>query len=277
MLIYKISIVTKLLLALLIAFPSLSLAQEKGQLNIINNVNSALDAASILANNLDRNMGGISSSNLVLALEDAANAGEPIAMWRLGIMYENGDGVKKDMAKAFGYFSRLANDYSDTPRNSLQADIVAKSFVKLGTYYRDGLPDAGINKNSKTFVTLLMHAASYFGDAEAQYRVGLLFLDEDNLGYKPLQSMRWLLLAAHKGHVGAQARLGKLLFDGEGVESQPVEGLKWLQLARQGALGTLDERWINEMADEVLLRASQEQIIAASLAISSFNSQVSGN
>ena len=238
--------------------------------------NSALDAASQLANSLDSNMGGISSNNLLLALEDAADAGEPIAMWRLGIMYENGDGVEKDMAKAFGYFSRLANDYSDAPRNSLQADIVAKSFVKLGTYYRDGLPDAGINKNSKTFVTLLMHAASYFGDAEAQYRVGLMFLNGD-MGNKPLQAARWLSLAARKGHAEAQATLGNLLFNGDGIEPKPVEGLMWLQMARQNSLGTLSERWISEAADEALNKSSQEQISAAFIAANSISGKSNSN
>ena len=240
-------------------------------------INSAVDAAASLARMLDGNMGGVSSSNLVMALEDAAEAGEPIAMWRLGIMYENGDGVEKDMVRAFGYFSRLANDYADTPRNSLQADIVAQSFIKLGDYYRDGLPDAGIRANSRTFHTLLLHAASYFGDADAQYRVGRLFLDGDEMGLSPLQSARWLSLAARKGHVAAQATLGDLLYNGAGIEPQPVEGLMWLKLARDHAAGTVNERWVNEMADDALLSATSEQKSAAYAAAESLGERFYGN
>ncbi len=261
------------LTSLLFALPGFSQTQIEALLPPTENTNSALDAASILAVTLDRNMGGVSSSSLVRALEDAAEAGEPIAMWRLGIMYENGDGVEKDMVKAFGYFSRLANDYADAPRHSLQADIVAQSFIKLGEYYRDGLPDAGIKRNARTFYTLLMHAASYFGNADAQYRVGQLYLDENEMGVNPLQSARWLSLAAKKGHVGAQAKLGELLFSGELLKAQPVEGLMWLQIAREHAKGTNDERWIEELAQKAFEQATQEQKTAAMLAAASFSEQ----
>ncbi len=255
------------------SFPAISQEQVQGRADALlppsSSINSALDAASILALSLDSNMGGVSSSSLIVALEDAAKAGEPIAMWRLGVMYENGDGIEKDMVKAFGYFSRLANDYAYTPRQSLQADIVAQAFIKLGAYYRDGMPEAGVRQNSRTFHTLLMHAASYFGDADAQYRVGKLYLDENEMGRSPLQSARWLSLAAKKGHVGAQARLGELLFNGEGIAPQPVEGLMWLQVAQKNATGTEDERWIAELSDFVQAQASQEQMSAALLAVNS--------
>ena len=87
-----------------------------------------------------------------------------------------------------------------------------------------------------------MHAATYFGDADAQYRLGELYLDENELGDNPLQSARWLSLAARKGHAAAQATLGNLLFNGdEGLEPQPEEGLMWLTVASRRVAGTADE------------------------------------
>jgi hypothetical protein len=104
-----------------------------------------------------------------------------------------------------------------------------------------------------------MHAASYFGDADAQYKVGEMYLDEKELGDSPLQSARWLNLAARKGHAGAQAKLGSMLFNGEGIGADQVEGLMWLTVASRRAKGTADEGWINDLLNDATSLATAEQ------------------
>lgn len=220
---------------------------------------SAADAALDMANMLDGAGGGVSSQDALLALEDAADAGQPMALWRLGTMYENGEGVEKDPVKAFGYFSQIANDHADAAPKSLEADIVAQSFVKIGDYYAAGLPSAGIAPDEDRSRALLLHAASYFGDADAQYRVGILYQSEDGLGLNPLQSARWFSLAARKGHAPAQARLGILLFNGDGIDAQPIEGLMWLTVAHERTMGTPDESWINDLLTRAMSVATPEQ------------------
>lgn len=221
---------------------------------------TAAQAALAMANVLDGAGGGVSRDDLVGALQNAAEAGQPMAMWQLGTMYENGEGVAKDPVKAFGYFSQIANQHADAAPKGIEADIVAQSFVKVGEYYRDGLPDAGIKADANRAHALLLHAASYFGDADAQYRVGELYLEEDGLGVNPLQSARWFSLAARKGHALAQARLGDLLFNGiEGLDPQPVEGLMWLMLAKKRVAGTGDADWVNELLDRAMSVATPEQ------------------
>lgn len=220
---------------------------------------TAVDAALNMANILDGAGGGISSDALISALEDAAAAGQPMALWQLGLMYESGEGVEKDPVKAFGYFSQIADEHADTAPRGVEADIVAQSFVKVGEYYREGLPEAGIQKDEEYSNKLVMHAASYFGDADAQYRVGKLYLDDEQLGDNPLQSARWLSLAARKGHAGAQAQLGNMLFNGEGIERNPVEGLMWLTVASRRASGTIDEQWIQGMLKDAMAVATPEQ------------------
>jgi hypothetical protein len=207
---------------------------------------TAADAALTMANMMDGAGGGISNADLMSALESGAAAGQPMAMWRLGTMYENGEGVQKDDVKAFGYFLQIANDHADAAPRGVDADIVAQSFVKMGDYYRRGLPDAGIAVDPGRAEQLILHAATYFGNADAQYRVGELYLsgaDDPN----PLQGARWLSLAAHKGHIPAQARLGDLLFNGAGIKAQPTEGLMWLSIAHDRAVGTPDAGWIEEL------------------------------
>ncbi|QJR18656.1 tetratricopeptide repeat protein [Pelagibacterium halotolerans] len=235
---------------------------------------SALDAAQELAQMLDGvTATELSGDNLVSALEGAADAGQPIALWQLGTMYETGAGVQKDPAKAFQYFSRIANENADAPPSSLDADIVAQSFVKIGDYYMQGVPDAGIPEDASRGQTLLMHAATYFGDADAQFRVGMLYLNAESFGINPLQGARWLSLAARKGHAGAQARLGEMLVVGNGIEAQPIEGLMWLNIAYRSALGTSDEGWIRELTDSAMAKADPAQAEAAVRAADTLGSQ----
>ena len=43
------------------------------------------------------------------------------------------------------------------------------------------------------------YAASYFGDPDAQYRLGRMYLDGNGALKEPKQAARWLSLAARKG------------------------------------------------------------------------------
>jgi hypothetical protein len=46
----------------------------------------------------------------LFALQYAAEQGLPAAQWKLGRMYADGDGVKRDHVQAFQYFSRVASE-----------------------------------------------------------------------------------------------------------------------------------------------------------------------
>ncbi|OJX17976.1 MAG: hypothetical protein BGO82_17370 [Devosia sp. 67-54] len=221
---------------------------------------TAVDAAQAMASAMDGAGGGISSAEQIAALQDAATAGDPMAQWQLGLMYESGEGVAQDKAKAFGYFAQIADQHADTAPRGVEADIVAHSFVKMGEYYKDGLPEAGIPKDEDYSIRLLLHAASYFGDADAQYRVGEMYLDKNELGDNPIQSARWLSLAAKKGHVPAQAKLGDILFNGDGgLKANRVEGLMWLSVANQLAQGTADAGWIADLLNADMSVATPDE------------------
>jgi TPR repeat protein len=241
-----------------VAGPAAAGAVASGQGQALAASESAADAALNMANMMDGAGGGVSNEDLISALEGAADAGQPMALYRLGMMYENGDGVAKDPVKAFGYFSQIANDHADAAPRGLEADIVAQSFVKVGEYYKEGLPDAGVPKDEDRSYALLMHAATYFGDADAQYRIGELYLEDEELGINPLQGARWFSLAARKGYGPAQARLGDMLFNGHGIVAQPAEGLMWLTLAHQNTTGTVDEGWVNDLLNGAMATATPD-------------------
>ena len=69
------------------------------------------------------------------SLQYAAEGGHPVAQWKLGRMYADGDGVTQDDLRAFEYFSRIANAHAEDSPSAPQAAIVANAFVALGRYY----------------------------------------------------------------------------------------------------------------------------------------------
>ncbi len=225
---------------------------------------TAADAAFDFARTLDGGGSIVSNDTYLSALESDAAAGRPLALWQLGTMYENGEGVQKDPVKAFNYYSQIAIQHADTAPKGLEADIVARSFVKLGDYFREGDPAVGLEQNPAEYHRMLLHAATYFGDAEAQYRVGLLYQQEDGLGLSPTLSARWLKKAAVKNHCLAQASLGDLLFNG--MESYPpraAEGLMWLNQAHLTCAGSADQAVADELLNRAASVASPEDRAAA--------------
>ena len=76
------------------------------------------------------------------SLQYAAEGGHPVAQWKLGRMYADGDGVAQDDLRAFEYFSRIANAHAEDSPSAPQAAIVANAFVALGRYYLNGAPNS---------------------------------------------------------------------------------------------------------------------------------------
>src|ERR1039458_921644 len=134
------------------------------------------------------------------SLQYAAEGGHPIAQWKLGRMYANGDGVTQDDLRAFEYFSRIANAHAEDSPSAPQAQIVANAFVALGRYYLNGIPNSKIKSDPYLPREMFSYAASYFGNADAQYDLARLYLH--GAGTSPEDSRygaRWLGLAAQKG------------------------------------------------------------------------------
>src|SRR6266478_4118546 len=80
------------------------------------------------------------------SLQYAAEGGHPVAQWKLGRMYADGDGVAQDDLRAFEYFSRIANAHAEDSPSAPQATIVANAFVALGRYYLSGIPTRRSNR-----------------------------------------------------------------------------------------------------------------------------------
>ncbi len=198
---------------------------------------------------------GADKSKALTALEYAADQGHIAAQWKVGRMYAAGDGVPRDDQRAYVYFSQIANTHPDEPPGTMQARIVANAFVALGRYYLTGIPNSNVVKDTTRAREMFAYAASYFGDADAQYQLGRLYLD--GTPSDPHQAARWLQLAAAKGDCRAEAVLGDMLFQGQRVPRQAARGLMWLTLGRDCA--GAEESWIKPLYDNAFHRASDDE------------------
>jgi uncharacterized protein len=192
----------------------------------------------------------------VRALDYAATNGHPVAQWKLGRMYGDGDGVKQDQLRAFGYFSTLADAHADETPGTLLSALVSNAFVYLGTYYLEGIPNSRVTADPERARKLFSYAASYFGDRDAQYKLARMYLEGNGVPKDPKLAVRWLNLAADKGQHEAQAVLGDLLFNGTDVPRHSALGLMWLTLARDSA--STQEGWIVTMHDDASKHATDQ-------------------
>jgi TPR repeat protein len=193
----------------------------------------------------------------VTALEYAAQEGIPGAMWKLGRIYADGDGVTKNQLRSFEHFRNLTRAHAYDPPGTAHARFVANAFVMLGHFYLTGIPDSDIKADPKIAHQMFRHAAAHFGDVEAQYEVGRMYLQGLGTPKDGVQAARWLRLAADKGHRRAQAMLGGMLFKGKDVARQAALGLFWLTVAKDGAKP--DEKWIVETYNSASAQATEDE------------------
>ena len=189
------------------------------------------------------------------ALQYAADQGQPAAQWKLGRMYANGDGVAQDDVRAFEYFSRIANAHAEDSPSAPQAQVVANAFVALGRYYLNGIPNSKVKADPDRAREMFSYAASYFGNADAQYDLARLYLE--STPSDPHEAARWFQLAANKGQCRAEAVLGDILFKGQHVPRQAARGLMWLTLSKDCA--GPEETWVKPLYDNALHRASEDE------------------
>lgn len=198
----------------------------------------------------------------LLALEYAAERGVPGALWKLGRIYADGDGVRINQKRAFEYFRSLTKAHAYDPPAAPHARFVANAFVTLGHFYLAGIPDADIKPDPVVAHGMFRHAASYFGDPEAQYQVGRMYLEGSGTLKDAVQASRWLRLAADMGQRNAQALLGAMLFKGTDVSRQAAMGLFWLTVAKDAVAkegAGSDDKWITDTYSAAFAQATQDE------------------
>ena len=72
---------------------------------------------------------------------------------------------------------------------------------------------------------------AYEGNAEAQYRLGTMFLHGTGIGVSTDEAVYWLSRAAEQGESNAQYLLGAIYLSGKGLRSDREHGLEWWRAA----------------------------------------------
>lgn len=183
-----------------------------------------------------------------------ADQGNDAAQWKLGRIYQTGDGVKEDPLTAFNFFKKVADRYSEAKPNTPNWQYSANALVALGNYFRDGIPNTDIKSDINQARTMYTTAAMVFRHPQAQYELGKLQMEQG----RKRQAVRMFSMAAKKGHIGAEAMLGYMLFQGEAVRREPVRGLYMLTKARDAA-STADKNWISQKQEEAFALATEQQ------------------
>ena len=73
------------------------------------------------------------------------------------------------------------------------------------------------------------------GNSEAQYRIGMMFLEGDGLNANPQDAAYWFRKAAQNGHAPSQFAIGECFMNGTGVQQDTRMAAEWFwRAAEQG-------------------------------------------
>jgi TPR repeat protein len=162
---------------------------------------------------------------------DQRNFGE--AAFNLGILYEDGLGVARDMERALGYYRRGAMLGSP------------KAMFRVGVMHWLGAPGVAIERDEGRRYLSMAAAA---GDSEAQRYLAaegtgadandpLLRADRALASGRAEEAVAILKAGAESGHVRAQTRLAWSYEAGRGVARDLALAAKWFSMAAQGGDG----------------------------------------
>ena len=148
-------------------------------------------------------------------LRKAAEQGLASAQNNLGVAYDNGEGVAKDLVEAVKWYGKAAEQGN------------AKAQFNLGVAYRNG---EGVAKDVVEAVKWYGKAAEQ-GNAPAQFNLGNAYSNGEGVAKDLVEAVKWYGKAAEQGNAKAQFNLGVAYYKGEGVAKNLVEGYAWNHLA----------------------------------------------
>lgn len=158
-----------------------------------------------------------------LLFMQAGDRGHPMAQFNLGLCYENGKGVEKDLVKAVECYENAA------------AQGQAGAMYNLAILYMQG--EGGLSKDLQHSIELLKEAAEH-GLCKAQSFLGLYYADESSSHCDYEKAVPYLKMAAAKNDSSAEYTLGICYERGLGVEKDmPRAGMFYKSAAEHGHTG----------------------------------------
>ncbi len=152
---------------------------------------------SAIGQNIDRGIEAPERGDYQAALKEIlslAEQGDAVAQNKLGVMYDNGEGVLADDQEAVRWY-RLATD---------QGDATAQR--NLGDMYNNG---EGVLADDQEAVRLYRLAADQ-GDAPSQYYLGVMYDTGEGVFTDRISAHMWLIIAGENGFEMARERREKV-------------------------------------------------------------------
>jgi len=134
------------------------------------------------------------SESAIRLLHRAANAGLPGAQFDLGLLYEKGEGVRRDPAEAAGWYRKAAEAGLPTAQTN------------LGLLYSVG---RGVEKDPESAVDWFRKAAKG-GDPMGQAALGAASFHGAGTEKDVVEGYVWTALAARQGDKGARSTLPEM-------------------------------------------------------------------
>jgi hypothetical protein len=153
----------------------------------------------------------------IACLHSLASRNIPQARFLLGYLYEHGQGLPRNYAKAAENYLAAA----------LQGHAIAQN--NLASLYERGL---GVPKNSGKAFELYLASAQQ-GNPIAQCNLASMYYTGSSVPRNFSEAARWFRAAAELGYPDAQHDLAVFYLKGFGVSADYREGLRWERLAAQ--------------------------------------------
>lgn len=135
-------------------------------------------------------------------LRQRAQNGEAEAMYLLGFMYLDGEGVTQDLAQTEALWLKAAEQ---------DFELAAYS---LGSFYLHGYGGAPDYKKAVQWY----EKAYDLGSVDAGYDLGVMYQNGIGVTKTPTLAQIWLKNAAERGNVNAKSALGAMYYNGDGVK-----------------------------------------------------------
>lgn len=106
-------------------------------------------------------------------------------------------------------------------------NAIAQDDYETGRHYYD-------SNDYKSALTFFLRAANK-GDYNAQYSLGVMYLEGKGVAINYAKALDWFLKSAEQGHMYAQNQIGQMYYSGSGVIKNIDTAIKWIsQSAQQG-------------------------------------------
>jgi TPR repeat protein len=159
-----------------------------------------------------------------------AAGGDASAQLSIGVMYDQGEGVQRNLKEAAKWYRRAAKQGNSSAQ------------FNLGAMYAFGY---GLQQNDKRAIELFRLSAEG-GDVRAQNALGASYSIPRGVNQDFVESRKWYFLAAKQGDADAQSNLGAMCALGLGAPQDFQQAVKWYRLASekgnstaQGELGVM--------------------------------------